>query len=409
MNARFAADADALCRPSREAGSRIRDDSGRDPVSDVVVVQRFRREAHAAARMSEPHVIPIHDYGDIDGRLYLDMRLVEGHDLAAPLATGPIAKHTAVQYIRQIGSALDAAHRAGLVHRDVKPSNILVTAGDFAYLIDFGIAVGSGDSSLTTTGAAIGSFAYTAPERLLHGACDARSDVYSLTCVLYQCLTGSQAFPGDSVQQQITAHLNTPPPRPSASAAVPATFDAVIGRGMAKNPEDRYRTAGDLATAAQAALDAAPTATPAPSRVATTRINQPRNHELATGPHRRGSSSSSSWPPSPGGRSAIVRTKTHPHEPDVRHLHHRATDIGGYPGRPHRTCAGLAVRFVCALSFGCDRHGGPEPPHRRQASRKPPPARGHKSTEECEQALGRRQRVLGHAHLDSQQFMVRCA
>lgn len=245
----------------------------------MVVVQRFRREAHAAARMSEPHVIPIHDYGEIDGRLYLDMRLVEGHDLAAPLATGPIAKHTAVQYIRQIGSALDAAHRAGLVHRDVKPSNILVTAGHFAYLIDFGIAFGSGDSSLTTTGAAIGSFAYTAPERLRHGAATPRSDVYSLTCVLYQCLTGSQPFPGDSVEQQITAHLNAPPPRPSASAAVPATFDAVIGRGMAKNPEDRYRTAGDLATAAQAALDATPTATPAPSRVATTRINpasQPR-------------------------------------------------------------------------------------------------------------------------------------
>lgn len=241
--------------------------------------ERFRREAHAAARLSEPHVIPIHDYGEIDGRLYLDMRLVEGHDITVLLSTGPIAKDTAVEYIRQIGSALDAAHRAGLVHRDVKPSNILVTAGDFAYLIDFGIAVGSGDSSLTTTGAAIGSFAYTAPERLLHGACDARSDVYSLTCVLYQCLTGSQPFPGDSVEQQITAHLNAPPPRPSASAAVPATFDAVIGRGMAKNPEDRYRTAGDLATAARAALDATPTPTPAPSRLATTRINpasQPR-------------------------------------------------------------------------------------------------------------------------------------
>lgn len=241
--------------------------------------ERFRREAHAAARLSEPHVIPIHNYGDIDGRLYLDMRLVEGRDIGALLGTGPIAKDTAVEYIRQIGSALDAAHRAGLVHRDVKPSNILVTAGDFAYLIDFGIAVGSGDSSLTTTGAAIGSFAYTAPERLLHGACDARSDVYSLTCVLYQCLTGSQPFPGDSVEQQITAHLNAPPPRPSASAAVPATFDAVIERGMAKNPDNRYRTAGDLATAARAALHTTPTATPAPSRLATTRINpasQPR-------------------------------------------------------------------------------------------------------------------------------------
>ncbi|WP_419197952.1 serine/threonine-protein kinase [Nocardia vinacea] len=235
--------------------------------------ERFRREAHAAARLSEPHVIPIHDYGEIDGRLYLDMRLVEGRDIAVLLAAGPIANDTAVAYIRQVGSALDAAHRAGLVHRDVKPSNILVTAGDFAYLIDFGIAVGSGESSLTTTGAAIGSFAYTAPERLQHGSCDARSDVYSLACVLYQCLTGSQPFPGESVEQQITAHLHAPPPRPSASATVPSTFDAVIARGMAKFPDDRYRSAGDLAAAARAALDAAPTSTADPSRLATTRIN----------------------------------------------------------------------------------------------------------------------------------------
>ncbi|WP_084508899.1 serine/threonine-protein kinase [Nocardia pseudovaccinii] len=236
--------------------------------------ERFRREAHAAARLSEPHVIPIHDYGEIDGRLYLDMRLVEGHDIAALLAAGPIANDTAVAYIRQVGSALDAAHRAGLVHRDVKPSNILITAGDFAYLIDFGIAVVSGESSLTTTGAAIGSFAYTAPERLQHGTCDARSDVYSLACVLYQCLTGSQPFPGESVEQQITAHLHAPPPRPSASATVPSAFDAVIARGMAKYPGDRYRTAGDLAAAARAALDAGPTSTATvdPSRLAATRI-----------------------------------------------------------------------------------------------------------------------------------------
>ncbi|MFG1792760.1 serine/threonine-protein kinase [Nocardia sp. NPDC049149] len=235
--------------------------------------ERFRREAHAAARLSEPHVIPIHDFGEIDGHLYLDMRLVEGRDVTALLAAGPIAAATAVAYIRQIGAALDAAHRTGLVHRDVKPSNILVTADDFAYLIDFGIAVSSGDASLTTTGATIGSFAYLAPERLLRGTCDARSDVYSLTCVLHQCLTGAQPFPGTIVEQQIAAHLHAPPPRPAESGTVPSAFDTVIARGMAKNPDDRYRSAGDLAAAAAAALGATPAATPSPARLATTQLN----------------------------------------------------------------------------------------------------------------------------------------
>ncbi|MGW4245091.1 serine/threonine-protein kinase [Nocardia sp. NPDC004722] len=235
---------------------------------DRVYRERFRREAQAAARLNEPHVIPIHDYGEIDGRLYLDMRLVEGTDLGTRLAEGPLAPETAVGYLTQIAAALDAAHAAGLVHRDVKPSNILITAGDFAYLIDFGIARGGDDTGLTSGGAAVGTFAYMAPERLEQTDYDARADVYSLACVLYECLTGSKPFPGPSVERQVAAHLSVPPPRPSAAlGAGAAAFDEVIAGGMAKDPRQRYPAAGILAAAARSAL-AGQDLPPLPARAA---------------------------------------------------------------------------------------------------------------------------------------------
>lgn len=257
---------------------------------DPVYRERFRRAALATARLTEPHVIPIHDFGEIDGRLFLDMRLVEGVDLGTRLGLdGPLAPASAVAVIGQIAAALDAAHRAGLVHRDVKPSNILITADDFAYLIDFGIARGGDDTGLTTDGAAIGTFAYMAPERLEDGDYDARADVYSLACVLYECLTGSKPFPGTSVERQIAAHLSAPPPRPSVEGRVPGAFDAVIGHGMAKDPNHRYPSAGALAAAAQAALAGAepPTAQlPARVKEAAVRSNPPSGATVTERAHR---------------------------------------------------------------------------------------------------------------------------
>lgn len=221
---------------------------------DEVFRERFRREAQVTARLSEPHVIPIHGFGEIEGHLYLDMRLVEGVDLAGLLAGGhPMPAPRAVSLLGQVAGALDAAHAAGLVHRDVKPSNILVTATDFAYLIDFGIARTGTQSGLTSTGSTIGTFAYMAPERLAQGIVDARADVYALACVLHECLTGSKPFPGEGVERQITAHLTEMPPHPSAVGA-PAAFDAVIAAGMAKDPAGRFPSAGALMAAAEAAL-----------------------------------------------------------------------------------------------------------------------------------------------------------
>src|ERR1700757_2185267 len=180
--------------------------------------QRFRREAHAAARLNTPHVIPIHNYGEIDGRLYVDMRLIEGSDLQAVLADGPIEPARAARIIGQVAVALHAAHKVGLLHRDVKPSNILLDENDFAYLIDFGIARAADETRLTKSGNMIGTFAYIAPERLDTRAVeDGRADIYSLACVLYECLTGPPPFDADTTPQLIAAHLHTPPPQASTS------------------------------------------------------------------------------------------------------------------------------------------------------------------------------------------------
>ncbi len=133
--------------------------------ADQTFVARFRREAEAAAQLNNPHIIPIHNYGEIEGRLYVDMRLVEGRDLAEVLAGGPLAPERAVRIVGQVATALRTAHKIGLVHRDVKPSNILLDEDDFAYLIDFGIARGAGQTGLTGTGAMIGAGCPRCPDR----------------------------------------------------------------------------------------------------------------------------------------------------------------------------------------------------------------------------------------------------
>jgi serine/threonine protein kinase len=225
---------------------------------DPVFRKRLQREAHSAGRLQEPHVVPIHDYGEVDGLLYVDMRMIDGNDLRKVLKSfGPMTPAKAVAIVRQIASALDAAHESGVMHRDVKPENILITRDDFAYLVDFGIANAATDEKLTELGTAVGTYAYMAPERFTNDEVTYRADVYALACVLHECLTGGQPYPGDSVSVVITSHLMQPIPKPSeVRPGIPAAFDAVIARGMAKKPEERFVSAGDLAIAANDALSA---------------------------------------------------------------------------------------------------------------------------------------------------------
>jgi len=225
---------------------------------DREYLQRFRRESHVAARLTEPHVIPIHDFGEIGGQLFIDMRLVEGTDIGALLdANGRIAPQRAVHLISQVAEALDSAHADSLVHRDIKPSNILVTPSDFVYVVDFGIArsMGGRQTALTITGATIGTLHYMAPERFVGHDVDGRADVYSLACVLHECLTGAPPFRDKDLPALMYAQLYSGPPAASSLVEdVPPALDAVIARGMAKDPNDRFPTAGALAAAAREAL-----------------------------------------------------------------------------------------------------------------------------------------------------------
>lgn len=231
--------------------------------------ERFRRESRMAARLQEPHVIPVHDFGEIDGVLFIDMRLVEGRSVSAVLSDeGALEPVRATSIVTQVAAALDAAHATGLVHRDIKPDNVLLTPDDFVYLVDFGIAHFGGDTGLTSAGSAIGSLAYMAPERFTGAPVGPPADIYSLACLYYQCLTGQTPFPPGDVAQTMGAHLMSPPPRPSVTRpGLNPAFDGVIARGMEKRPELRFASAGELGRAAQtAAAASAPTApTPGPT------------------------------------------------------------------------------------------------------------------------------------------------
>ncbi|MEO9140558.1 MAG: protein kinase, partial [Jatrophihabitans sp.] len=237
-----------------------------DLAGDENFKARFRRESKLAARLNEPHIIPIHDFGEIDGELFIDMRLVDGVDLGRLIADegGKLSPELAVDVIAQVAAALSAAHNAGLMHRDIKPSNVLVTGvtaedrtSPFAYLVDFGIAraiLGTEGTALTTTTDWFGTVAYMAPERISGASGDSRSDIYSLACLLYQCLTGQAPFTGEALQV-LFAHVNNPPPSATAvRSEVPAGLDAVIRKGMSKNPDDRYQTASAFAAAAKSSI-----------------------------------------------------------------------------------------------------------------------------------------------------------
>jgi WD40 repeat protein/serine/threonine protein kinase len=226
---------------------------------------RFRREAKLVAGLNEPHVVPIHDHGEIDGHLFLDMALIDGPDLKRVLADGPLSPTRTIEILTQVANALDAAHTAGVLHRDVKPANILIDQAGNAYLADFGIArpLAQDVTQLTNTGDYVGTLDYMAPERMMRGDVDAASDVYSLACVLFQCLTGRVPFPAPDTVGKLAAQLNDPPPAPSLfDRRIPPAMDLVVRTGMEKDPKRRYPSAGELMAAAAAVTSDAPTAVP---------------------------------------------------------------------------------------------------------------------------------------------------
>lgn len=216
--------------------------------------QRFMRDLQVASRLAEPHVIPVVDWGEVDSVCYVATPLIRGETLQSLVATfGPVDPPRAVAIIEQIAAALDAAHADRLIHRNLKPQNILVTDDGAAYLLGLGIA----DATLSAAEPSADSYAYTAPELFDNQPPTNRADVYSLACVLAEMLTGEGPFPeATTVGQMIKAHLTAAPPTASLRRphVISPRFDAVIARGMAKNPHQRFATAGDLARAARDAL-----------------------------------------------------------------------------------------------------------------------------------------------------------
>jgi serine/threonine protein kinase len=244
--------------------------------------QRFLRESRLAASLDHPNIIPIYEAGESSGLLYIVMRYVEGSDLQAVLdQDGPLELSRLASILSQVGAALDAAHARGLVHRDVKPGNILIASGagredpDHVYLTDFGLTKRSSSmSGLTTSGHFIGTMDYIAPEQIGSKPVDARTDIYSLGCVLYQSLTGDPPFDRDDEAALLWAHLvERPPPVSSHRPDVPPGVDAVVAKAMAKAPEDRHQSCRELVAEFQAAVRGqaephGPAPSPAPQRPA---------------------------------------------------------------------------------------------------------------------------------------------
>jgi pimeloyl-ACP methyl ester carboxylesterase len=218
--------------------------------------ERFLLEWRIAAALEHPNVIPVHAAGEAEGRLYLAMRYVEGADLRSLLAeAATLEPARALGIAAQIASALDAAHAHGLVHRDVKPGNILIDAGGHAYLCDFGLTKDlAAATGVTATGQLVGTLAYVAPEQIRADTVDGRADQYALACVLYECLTGAPPFRRGSEAQVLWAHMQE---RPAPLPGIPE-LDPVLARGLAKSPEERYESCAAFVTAAQQALGLAP-------------------------------------------------------------------------------------------------------------------------------------------------------
>ena len=307
---------------------------------DELFRQRFEREAHHAASIEHPNVIPIFEAGASGEHLYLAMRYVEGVDLGSYLREqGPLEPRVAAGVVEQIGAALDAAHAKALIHRDVKPANILIVAGDpggHAYLTDFGLTKEhSADSGLTDTGAWVGTVDYVAPEQIQGGRVDARTDVYALSCVLYESLTGEIPFQG-TAPQKMWAHMNNPPPevRQMRTDVEPA-FDDVIRRGLAKDPDERYPSAGDLGRAARAATIG--TASPTPERSVATgaaatgvAATRPSGEPLAAAP-----TAAAPTPPATTGGDAVTQPLP-----------------GGQGGSSGRSRGLIVAALIAALALG---------------------------------------------------------
>ncbi|GAC1659238.1 MAG: hypothetical protein NVS4B3_27250 [Gemmatimonadaceae bacterium] len=228
-----------------------------DLASDANFRLRFRREGRLQARLEHPHIVPVYEAGQADHGLFLAMRLIAGPNLKDLIGAGEIDPTRSIKLLRQVADALDTAHASGLIHRDVKPQNILIGRGDHAFLADFGLTRASDEEPLTVTGQFLGTIDYVSPEQIRGDPATASSDIYALTGVLVECLTRTVPFPRDTDAGTVFAHLTGAPPSVSDRCQdLPPSLDAVIAQGLAKDPDARPGSATELiSTAARAIAD----------------------------------------------------------------------------------------------------------------------------------------------------------
>jgi serine/threonine protein kinase len=221
----------------------------REDVSiDPIYRERFRREAALLAALRHPHIIPIYGMGELDGDLFIATRLVSG-TLKNLIMAGPIPVDVAIKIVTAVAEAVDTAHMAGIVHRDVKPANVLLDPGPEVFLGDFGLARDPDAETLTLPGQVIGTLDYMAPEHLDADGVGTPADIYALTCLAVETLTGEVPFPRGTDAAVMYAHVMEEPPSVSARRPeLPAALDEVVAAGMAKDPEDRPSTARALLT-----------------------------------------------------------------------------------------------------------------------------------------------------------------
>jgi len=258
--------------------------------SDETFRERFSRESQLAASLDHPNIVPIYDAGEAEGFFYIAMRHVDGSDLGTLIEReGPLSLGQTLFYIEQVASALDQAHEQGLIHRDVKPANVLIARpSDRVFLTDFGIVKQLSTKGLTKPAFFLGTYEYSAPEQIEGKDVDRRTDLYALGCILYECLSAEPPFKGDTESSLIKAHLSDPPPRLSEKRPdVPLAVTDIIATAMAKKKEDRYATCGDFVRALRAVAlgtTSGPSVAPAPATVHASAVGMGGGGDGQSGP-----------------------------------------------------------------------------------------------------------------------------